>query len=140
MSASNTNASIVSVGVSSSDYSEDGKKSSQILNDLQSGVGEFAKVHKLRNEKGADLVSVWADFSDACGLGYENDAIDSGTNGAEHYSAWGFSVLSTPFRLTMIRNAPQTFRMRLATIWAPHMIDTSSREMSRGLRAIIMDM
>lgn len=97
LSKSQLNISFNVVGIVTTEYSEADKTSNQVLDDLKTGSGGFAEIHNARNSSKADLVSVWADVSDACGLGYQNDNTDDPNNGVKYYSAYGYSVLSTHF-------------------------------------------
>lgn len=76
-------------------YDDSGKLAAGILNDATEGGGDFSRIQQLRSTLGADLVSVWANFSDYCGLAWQNDLIDQYDDGARYYSKWGYNVLST---------------------------------------------
>jgi hypothetical protein len=73
-------------------YSEAGKAGADILQDLQTGVGGFAAVHTERDTLGADLVSVWSTFTDACGISYVLENADT-----QDDSDFGYNVISTSF-------------------------------------------
>jgi len=92
---SGINAQLNLVGVVSVDYAENGEGYSAVLSDAQNGVGDFANVHAQRDALKADLVSVWAVFTDACGVGYQLDDADS--NSATMESEYGFDAISLGF-------------------------------------------
>ena len=55
--------------------------SEQLVADLRDGVGAFANVHNLRDAYAADVVILFAETLDACGMAYES--------GAEEKNAFG---------------------------------------------------
>ena len=84
------------VGTMQANYTESsGEGSSQILNDLTNGVGGFAAVQSQRNALGADLVSAWTHFSDACGLSWILE--DANTVPTVEEAPYGYNTISTAF-------------------------------------------
>ncbi|WP_326880756.1 reprolysin-like metallopeptidase [Aliidongia sp.] len=84
------------LGTMEANYTETlGESSSTILTDLQAGAGGFAAVHTRRDALGADLVSVWSHFSDACGVSYILD--DADTTPTVYEAPYGYNIISTSF-------------------------------------------
>ena len=77
-----------------------GGTSTQVLNDIQSGVGDFARIMTLRAAVNADLVSVISSFNESagagsfvCARGSLNDFLDT-VNSVRPYARFGFSTVT----------------------------------------------
>ena len=77
LSNSQIPAEIRLVGIDRVDYAENGATMAEVLDDLTNGVGDFDRVQRTRSALRADLVSVVSRTSDACGLAWLNDELDS---------------------------------------------------------------
>lgn len=92
---SGINTQINLVGVMQVNYAENGNGAVAILEDAQAGTGGFAQVQAQRDAQSADLVSVWADFTDACGVAYQLD--DADTNPTALEAPYGYNAISLSF-------------------------------------------
>jgi len=76
------------VGIDRVNYAENGANMSDVLEDLSDGTGDFARAQEVRKALGADLISVVARTSDACGLAWLNDRLDvSLSQGISYFGA-----------------------------------------------------
>ena len=95
-----SNITVKLAGTAQVNYAENGAGSSRILDDATDGVGDFARIQQLRASQGADLLSVWTNFTDGCGLAWVNDTVTQ--NSLSFFAKFGVSVISTGFNLACI--------------------------------------
>lgn len=94
LSNSATNVQVNLVATNQVNYTETSSTTmSVLLDDATNGAGDFARMASLRASANAELVQVWGATTDACGLAWINDNLDTAGTNLGYYAANGTGVV-----------------------------------------------
>ena len=98
LSNSLVTATVTFAGSQQTSYTElENESSDDILTDTMIGAGDFARIRQLQRSSNADIISVWADYRDNCGLAggsfYDGDPASVDLGDAAYKSVNNVSIM-----------------------------------------------